>query len=110
MLELEHPKIEIHSQQGNRARARFSHSKTIALLCISIQRAPWLHSVDLNATTNEKSLTLTSIVVFFISPGKSDYSASIQLCNVNNPEVLLAISKRVNSLAFLKLKDKIEIA
>lgn len=69
-----------------------------------------LPSVDLNTTRNEKSLNLTSIVVFFIPPGKTDYSVSTQLYNVNNPEVLLAISKRVNSLALSQLKYKIEIA
>lgn len=73
-------------------------------------RSSLLHSVDLNTTSNEKSLNLTSIVVFFILPGKTDYSVSRQLYNVNNPQILLAISKGVNSLAFSQLKYKSEIA
>lgn len=73
-------------------------------------RALLLHSVDINTTRNEKSLNLTSIVVFFIPPGKTEYSVSTQLYNVNNPKILLAISKGVNSLAFSQLKYKSEVA
>lgn len=51
-------------------------------------RASLLHGVDLNSTSNEKSLNLPRIVVFFIPPGKTDYSLSTQLYNVNNPKIL----------------------
>ena len=51
-----------------------------------------------------------SIVIFFISPGKTDYSISTQLHNVNKPNILLAVSKRVNSLAFSLCKYKNIIA
>lgn len=100
----------MYSQQENRVRPRCFHFKSNALLCVFIQRASLLHSVDLNTTRNEKSLNLTSIVVFFTSPRKTDYSVSTQLSNVSNSKVLLAISQTVNSLAFLQLKYKTEIA
>lgn len=67
------------------------------------------YSVNLNATRNKMSLNL-SILIFFISPGKTDYSISIQLYNVNNPKVLLAVSKKMNSLAFSLFKYKNVIA
>lgn len=66
------------------------------------------HNVDLNTTRNKNTLNLT--IVVFIPPEKTGYSVSTQLYNVNNPKALLAISKRVNSLAFSQLKYKIEIA
>lgn len=57
-------------------------------------RESLFYRVDLNTTRNKKSLNLT-IVIFYIPPGKTDYSVSTQLFNVNNPKVLLAISKEL---------------
>ena len=71
-------------------------------------RASWFHSTELTTTRNEKSLNLTIVVEWFslFLQGKNDYSGTTQLYDVNNPDVLLAISKRVNSLVFSQLKYK----
>lgn len=79
------------------------------LFYVFLFRASLLHSVEHNITRNKKSLNPTT-VVFFIPPGKTDYSLSTQLYDVNNLKVLSAISKRANSLTFSQLKYKIEIA
>ena len=87
---------------------RFSYSKPTAF-SVFLFRESLFYSVNLNATRNKMSLNL-SIVIFFISPGKTDYSISTQLYNVNNPKVLLAVSKKINSLAFSLFKYKNVIA
>lgn len=109
MLELEHPKIKymVNKRTGQDSGVLTPKPQ---LFNAFLFRASLLHSIDVNATRNEKSLSLTSRVVFFIPPGKTDCSVGTQLYNVNNPNVLLAISKRANSLAFSQFKYKIEIA
>ena len=107
MPALEHPILNLY-QQENWARLKFSYSKPTAF-SVFLFGESLCYSVNLNATRNKMSLN-PSIVIFFIPPGKTDYSVSTQLYNVNNPKVLLAVSKRVNSLAFSLFKYKNVIA
>lgn len=108
ILGLEHPKFKYVVSKRTRQDSGFLTPHPL-LSYVFLFRAPLFHSIALNTTRNKKPLNLM-IVVFTIPPGKTDYSVSTQLYNVNNPKVLLAISKRVNSLTFSQLKCKIEIA